>query len=122
MAKNATQQYYAALVATIGTAPLALADWVWPSGAAGWMAFFAIGGFGWLGHQLMIVAHGYAPASTLAPFTYTQIVAMTVSSWLIFAQPPDAWVLVGAAIVVASGLYIWLRERALATLPVRRGL
>ncbi len=119
---TATQQYYAALVATIGTAPLALADWVWPSGAASWIAFFAIGVFGWLSHQLMIVAHSYAPASTLAPFNYTQIVAMTVSSWLIFAQPPDAWVLVGAAIVVASGLYIWLRERTLAAMPVRRGL
>jgi drug/metabolite transporter (DMT)-like permease len=65
----------------------------------------------------MIVAHRYAPASTLAPFTYTQIVAMTASSWLIFAQPPDAWVLVGGGIVVASGLYIWLRERTLSTFP-----
>ena len=54
------------------------------------------------------------PASTLAPFSYTQIVWMAASSWLIFAQPPDAWILVGAAIVVASGLYIWLRERTLA--------
>ena len=71
---TATQQFYAALVATVGTAPVALADWDWPAGAASWVAFFAIGGFGWLSHQLMIVAHRYAPASTLAPFTYTQIV------------------------------------------------
>jgi drug/metabolite transporter (DMT)-like permease len=119
---TATQQFYAALVATVGTAPLALADWAWPTGAASWLAFVAIGGFGWAGHQLMIVAHRYAPASTLAPFTYTQIVAMTASSWLIFAQPPDAWVLVGGGIVVASGLYIWLRERTLSAVPARRGL
>ncbi len=46
---------------------------------------------------------------------------MTASSWLIFAQPPDGWVLVGAGIVAASGLYIWLRERTLAA-PARRGL
>ena len=39
---------------------------------------------------------------------------MIASSWLIFAQPPDGWVLGGAAIVAGSGLYIWLRERALA--------
>ena len=37
---------------------------------------------------------------------------MTASSWLIFNQPPDVWIFVGAPIVIASGLYIWLRERA----------
>ncbi len=116
---TATQQFYAALVATLGTAPVAFSDWAWPGGAAGWIAFFAVGGFGWLSHQLMIVAHRYAPASTLAPFSYTQIVAMAASSWLIFAQPPDGWVIAGAAIVVASGLYIWLRERTLSAVPAR---
>jgi drug/metabolite transporter (DMT)-like permease len=39
---------------------------------------------------------------------------MIASSWLIFGQPPDAWVIVGAGIVAASGFYIWLRERTLA--------
>ena len=42
------------------------------------------------------------------------MIYMIASSWLIFAQPPDVWVLAGAAIVAASGLYIWLRERTLA--------
>ena len=73
-----------------------------------------IGVFGWLGHQFLIIAHRFAPASALAPFTYVQIVYMAASSWLIFHQPPDGWLVVGASIVVASGLYIWLRERALA--------
>ena len=77
------------------------------------MAFGLIGCFGWGGHQLLTIAHRYAPASTLAPFSYVQIVYMTASSWVIFAQPPDRWVIVGAAVVAASGLYIWLRERAL---------
>jgi drug/metabolite transporter (DMT)-like permease len=111
---TATQQFYAALLATVGMAPLALAGWTWPSGAASWLAFLAIGVFGWGGHQILIIAHRYAPASTLAPISYVQILYMTASSWLIFAQPPDAWVLAGAAIVAASGLYIWLRERTLA--------
>ena len=109
-----TQQLYAALIATIGTAPLALPVWVWPSDWRSWVAFFAIGGFGWAGHQVLIIAHRFAPASTLAPISYAQMVYMIASSWLIFAQPPDAWVLTGAAIVAASGLYIWLRERALS--------
>jgi drug/metabolite transporter (DMT)-like permease len=70
--------------------------------------------FGWSSHQLLIIAHRFAPASTLAPFAYVQILYMGISSWIIFGQPPDIWVLVGAGIVVASGLYIWLRERRLA--------
>ena len=109
-----TQQFYAALVATLGTAPLALPVWTWPGGWASWLAFFAIGVFGWASHQVLIIAHRYAPASTLAPISYAQMIFMIASSWLIFAQPPDVWVLAGAAIVAASGLYIWLRERTLA--------
>jgi drug/metabolite transporter (DMT)-like permease len=112
-----TQQFYAALIATVGMAPLALPGWVWPGGRAGWFAFLAIGVFGWASHQVLIIAHRYAPASTLAPISYAQMIFMIASSWLIFAQPPDGWVLAGAAIVAASGIYIWLRERALA----RRG-
>jgi drug/metabolite transporter (DMT)-like permease len=107
-----TQQFYAGLISTLGLAPLALAGWVWPQGGASWLAFGLIGWFGWGGHQLLTIAHRYAPASTLAPFSYFQIVYMTASSWLIFAQPPDRWVIVGATVVAASGLYIWLRERA----------
>lgn len=115
-----TQQFYAGLVATAGVAPFAAGAWTWPSDAASWLALSAIGVFGWGGHQLVTIASRFAPASTLAPFTYVQIVAMTASSWLIFAQPPDAYVILGAAIVAASGLYIGLRERALAREAMRR--
>ena len=65
-------------------------------------------------------AHRYAPATVLAPFGYFQIIFMTASSWLIFNQPPDMWIYIGAPIVIGSGLYIWSRERALArpTTPI----
>jgi drug/metabolite transporter (DMT)-like permease len=109
-----TQQFYAGLVATVGVTPFALGDWTWPSDPASWVALGAIGLFGWGGHQILTIAHRFAPASTLAPFNYAQIVYMTASSWLIFAQPPDRWVILGAGVVAASGLYIGLRERALA--------
>jgi drug/metabolite transporter (DMT)-like permease len=111
---TASMQFHAALIATLGTAPLALGEWHWPGMASGWIALGLIGIFGWGGHQLLTVAHRFAPATVLAPFVYVQIVYMTASGWIIFGDAPDAWVLVGAGIVVASGLYIWLRERQIA--------
>jgi drug/metabolite transporter (DMT)-like permease len=110
-----TQQFYAALVATICLAPLAVGGgWTWPFDAAGWLAFVLIGAAALIGHQFLTTAHRFAPASVLAPFGYFQIIFMTASSWLIFNQPPDVWIFVGAPIVIASGLYIWLRERQLS--------
>lgn len=113
----ATQQFYVGLFATVALAPFAFSNWVWPTETADWVAFFGVGLAGYLGHQLSTVAHRFAPASVLAPFAYLQIIFMTASSWLIFNQPPEIWLYIGAPIVVASGLYIWLRERKMAKVP-----
>jgi drug/metabolite transporter (DMT)-like permease len=109
-----TQQFYAALIATACVLPFAFGGWKWPSDAAGWSAFVMIGTAALIGHQVLTIAHRFAPASVLAPFAYAHIIFMTASSWLIFNQPPDVWIYVGAPIVIASGLYIWLRERQLS--------
>jgi drug/metabolite transporter (DMT)-like permease len=109
-----TQQFYAALVATACVLPFAFGGWVWPGDAAGWFAFAMIGTAALVGHQVLTIAHRLAPASVLAPFAYVHIIFMTASSWLIFSQPPDVWIYVGAPIVIGSGLYIWLRERQLS--------
>ena len=95
-------------------APFALGGWVWPTDASGWFAFGLIGVAALTGHQFITTAHRFAPASVLAPFSYFQIIFMTASSWLIFNQPPEIWLYIGAPIVIASGLYLWLRERQLA--------
>ncbi len=108
-----TMQFYAALIPVCVAAPLALLDWRWPTDPWTWVAFGAIGFFGWAGHQLFTVAHRFADASTLAPLTYTHICWISLSSWLIFHQPPDLWTICGAAVIILSGLYVWLRERAL---------
>jgi len=110
----ATQQFYAGLIATICLAPFIIGNWEWPTTFADWFAFILIGVAGLTGHQLFSIAARYAPASTLAPFAYLQIVYMTLSSWLIFNQPPDVGIYIGAPIVIGSGLYIWWRERAMA--------
>jgi drug/metabolite transporter (DMT)-like permease len=110
----ATSQFYVGIFATVVLLPFVLFFWSWPSTADGWFAFFAIGIFGFVGHQLITMAAGFAPASVLAPFSYLQIIFMAASSWLIFKQPPDMWLYIGAPIVILSGLYIWMRERKLS--------
>src|SRR5690606_24940026 len=64
----ATQQFYVGMVATAILLPFALPYWTWPSDPSVWVAFFAVGVFGFVGHQLVAVASAFAPASVLAPF------------------------------------------------------
>jgi drug/metabolite transporter (DMT)-like permease len=109
-----TQQFYGAALPTIVLAPFAIATWMWPTNALDWTVLALIGVIGFSGHQFITVAHRFAPASALAPFAYVQILFFTTISWLVFNQPPDIWLFIGAPIVMGSGLYIWLRERALA--------
>ena len=109
-----TQQFYAGATPVILLAPIAFTGWVWPSQPVSWIAFAIMGAAGLGGHYLNSVAHRYATPATLAPFSYLSLLYLSVASWLIFNQPPDQWFILGATIIIASGLYIWLRERALA--------
>ncbi len=65
-------------------------------------------------HGLMIVAHKRAPAPVLAPFAYTQLIWMVLAGILVFGDKPPAKTLVGAAIVIACGLFLLSRERGAA--------
>lgn len=60
--------------------------------------------------SLIIFAYRTAEAAVVAPMQYSQIVWATIFGWLVFAETPDAATLVGAAVVIASGLYILMRE------------
>jgi drug/metabolite transporter (DMT)-like permease len=63
------------------------------------------------GQWIVVLAFRYADASVLAPFSYTQLLWASVLGFLIFGEVPDLWTVVGAAIIVASGLYTAHRER-----------
>ena len=67
-----------------------------------------------LGEFLVIKALEIAHASVIAPIHYTLIIWATMYGWLVFGQLPDQWTWLGAAIIVATGLYIMNRERQLA--------
>ncbi|WP_338468212.1 DMT family transporter [Novosphingobium sp. ZN18A2] len=58
-------------------------------------------------HGLIYLATTRAGAATIAPMTYAQLVVATLLGWAIFAETPDAIALLGAAIIVGAGLYLW---------------
>jgi len=67
---------------------------------------------------LGVYAYRAAPASTLAPLQYFEIVSATIFAWLVFGDFPDAIKWLGILIIIASGLYIIWRERRFASKPV----
>ncbi|QQR37920.1 DMT family transporter [Devosia rhizoryzae] len=109
-----TQQFYAGITPVVLLLPVAFTGWTWPSLPVSWVAFFIMGAAGLGGHYLNSVAHRFATPATLAPFSYLSLIYLSIASWLIFNQPPDQWFILGVVIIIASGLYIWLRERQLA--------
>ncbi|GHD63963.1 DMT transporter permease [Thalassobaculum fulvum] len=74
-------------------------------------AMAAMGTIGAGGHYLMIRAFEQAPAALLAPFGYGEIVTATIVGYYWFGDFPDGPTWLGIAILVASGIYISLRER-----------
>jgi len=99
--------YYAALAGTIVfglTMP-----WFWyatvPS-ALDLVLYCSLGTLGFVGHLCFNLAFRDAPASLLAPVTYLQLVWAGLLGWLIFAQVPDGFTLLGMAIVAVSGVVV----------------
>jgi len=67
-----------------------------------------------VGQWLVVLAHRTAPASTLAPFSYAQLLWSVIAGFVVFTALPDQWTILGAAIIVGSGLYTAHRERVRA--------
>lgn len=103
------------IVGTFGMAPMALIEWVWPTAAWQWWLLASMGLWATAGHYIFIVAHRYAPASTIAPFMYVQLLSVAAIGYGLFGDVPDHWTLAGSAIIVASGIFLWHRERVTAS-------
>jgi drug/metabolite transporter (DMT)-like permease len=83
--------------------------WVWPTTDA-WLMFAAIGIIGAFAHLLLIAALKAAPPSVMQPFNYTLLLAATAIGYFLFGQFPDFWTILGASVIVGSGLYVIQRE------------
>ena len=70
----------------------------------------AIASLGMVASMLLIGAYRVAPAVIVAPMQYSQIIWATIFGSLIFQETHDFWTVVGTLIIIASGIYIVLRE------------
>ena len=82
----------------------ALVPFVWVTPTWHDIAFgILIGVASTAGQWIVVLAFRYADASVLAPFSYTQLLWVSVLGFLIFGEVPDAYTITGAAFIVASG-------------------
>lgn len=114
---SATTMFYSGIAGVVVMTPILPFVWTTPPDLVTWILMLAVGGFGALGHWLLILAHARAPAAILSPFIYTQIIWMLALGYLVFGDLPDRWTIAGASIVIASGLYLLYRERVRSVDP-----
>ncbi len=87
--------------------------WEMPGNTVDWLLFLSLGVVGGLAHYFIIKAYQYAEASLVGPFDYSQLVGASIFGFAFFGEVPDVWTWVGAAVIIASGLYIAHREARL---------
>ena len=98
--------------AVLVSAGPALWVWRWPTPWT-WVLVVLIGAAASLGQYLAVRAYREGEATLVTPFDYMQILWATLIGVLVFSEMPDLWTLVGAAIIIASALYILYREAQL---------
>lgn len=114
-----TMMLFAMLFPMIYAAPFAVAAWE-PLHGSDLLLFVGLAICGSLGLALIGQAFRMAPAAIVAPFDYTALIWATGLGWLIWGEVPMLWTMLGAAIIVASGIIIILREaRQARAAPVK---
>lgn len=98
------------LAATLGTSLAQPLFWTAPP-AFDWLLLVSLGVLGGAGHGLLVLAFARAPASLLAPLTYTQLVWATLAGVVVFNDWPDAASLIGAAVIALGGVLVALPDR-----------
>jgi drug/metabolite transporter (DMT)-like permease len=64
-----------------------------------------------VGYMMAIKTMRVGDLGLVAPFRYTSLIWATLLGWMLFGTLPDTWTVIGAGIVVGSGLYMLLRQR-----------
>lgn len=102
--------YFTLFAMLAAAASLPFGQWVTP---ASWIDFALLASIGLIGgfaQFAMTHAFRLAPVAIVAPFDYLAVVFAMAIGFAVWGDVPDPWILTGAAIVIASGLYILHRE------------
>jgi drug/metabolite transporter (DMT)-like permease len=108
--RSETTSVWTALVGLGASTIIGPVTWVSPD-PKGWAMLGAIATLGSLAHISLIKALSMTQPSLLQPYNYSLFVWAVVIGYLFFGDVPDRWTLAGAAVVIASGIYVWHRER-----------
>ncbi len=105
-----TSLVYTALIGSLVSSAVVPFFWTTPD-AMGWALMILLGLLGGGGHFALIKAYQAATAATVTPYGYTILLWATIYGFVLFADLPDTWTVVGALVIVLSGLYIFHREQ-----------
>ncbi|MFP3382729.1 DMT family transporter [Tritonibacter sp. SIMBA_163] len=75
--------------------------------------------FGVIGYYGIVTATRIADAAVITPFRYSRLVFSMIGGAIVFSERPDAMTLLGSALIIATGLYTFVRERRLARRSAR---
>jgi drug/metabolite transporter (DMT)-like permease len=107
----ATGIVFAALIGSLAMSVVLPFVFVAPQTLFDALLFLSLGVLGGLGHYLIIRAFQLGNAAVMAPLGYVELIGTATLGYLIFGNFPDLWTWVGAGVIIASGLYIAVRER-----------
>ncbi|NIJ06635.1 drug/metabolite transporter (DMT)-like permease [Sphingomonas vulcanisoli] len=86
------------------------------------MILLSGGVLGGIGQLASTASVRFAPVAVVVPFDYLQIIWATLIGWFLFATPPTATMLAGAALIAASGIYTAYRERQRGLIPAEAAM
>ena len=97
------------ITVTIGLAPLALANWVTPTGSE-LVVLFAVAALATAGHYTMSMAFAAAPVTVTQPVSFLQLVWAVLLGAVVFGEGFDPWVVIGGLVIIGSIAFITMRE------------
>lgn len=116
-----TMHFYTGWIGTILASFALPFVWEMPADWTVWLQLLIMGVLASIGHFLLILAYGRAPAATLTPYMYAQIAFGVVGGWVVFQHLPDQWTFVGMGLIAlcgALGAWLTVHENRMAIEPI----
>ena len=108
--KPETIVFYFGAFGTLLTVVPAVLTWRWPAGAEDWALFALMAGLGVIGQSAAVRGWHEGEASAMAPLGYISLLYAGLFGYFLFGEIPGPWTYAGAAVIVASTLYLTVQE------------